>query len=111
MVVLFLQPSPGRLIGHTGIPGLWTLDSGRWSRDAGRWTLDSGRWTLDSGCYTLDSGRWTLDVGLWTLDAGPWTLDATLRKLGSGHQTLLSVDSEQNQNPVSSSSYSREYSF
>ena len=54
---------------------------------------------------------WTLDAGVGTLDAGPWTLDATLRKLGSGYQTLLSDDSEQNQNPVSSSSYSREYSF
>ena len=60
---------------HTGIPGLWTLDSGRW---------------------TLDAGRWTMDPGLSTLDA-------KLRKLGSGHWTLLLTGSEQNQNPVSDS--------
>ena len=38
--------------GHTGIPGLWTLDSGLWTLDAGLWTLDSEHWTLDPGCYT-----------------------------------------------------------
>ena len=53
--------------GHTGIPGLWTLNSGRW-------TLDSGRWTLDAGLWTLDSGRWMLDARLWTLDSGHWML-------------------------------------
>ena len=55
-------------------------------------------------------GLWTqeLDAGRWTLDAGLSTLDATLRKLGSGHLTLLSTGSEQNQNPVSDSSYSME---
>ena len=89
----------------------WTLDAGLWTLESGRWTLDSGLWTLDSRLWMLHSGLWTLDSGRWTLDAGPWTLDATLRKLGSGYQTLLSDDSEQNQNPVSSSSYSREYSF
>ena len=89
----------------------WTLDAGLWTLESGGWTLDSGLWTLDSRLWMLHSGLWTLDSGRWTLDAGPWTLDATLRKLGSGYQTLLSDDSEQNQNPVSSSSYSREYSF
>ena len=36
----------------------------------------------------------------WALDTsvGRWTLDATLRKLGSGHWTLLLTGSEQNQN-------------
>ena len=29
--------------GHTGITGLWTLDSGRWTLNAGLWTLDSRR--------------------------------------------------------------------
>ena len=91
-----------------GIPEF--LDSGRksWTLDSGRWTLDAGRWTLDSGRWTLDSGRWTLNAGIWTLDAGLWTLNTTLKKLHSGHQTLLSIDSEQNQNPVSDSSYSIE---
>ena len=48
---------------------------------------------------------WTLDgsIGLWTLDTGLWTLDATLKKLGTGHWTLLLTSSEQNQNPVSDS--------
>ena len=45
-------------IGHTGIPGLWTLDSGRWTLDVGLWTLGSGRWTLDTGLWMLDPGRW-----------------------------------------------------
>ena len=35
-------------------------------------------------------------------------LDATLRKLGSGHSTLLLTGSEKNQNPVSGSAYSIE---
>ena len=38
----------------------------------------------------------------------PEFLNATFRKLGSGHQTLLLTDSEQNQNPVSDSAYSIE---
>ena len=38
---------------HTGIPGLWTLYSGRC-------TLDAGLWTLDAGLWTVDPGRWTL---------------------------------------------------
>ena len=38
----------------------------------------------------------------------PEFLNATFRKLGSGHQTLLLTDSEQNQNPVSDSTYSIE---
>ena len=63
---------------------------------------------LDAGLWTLDSERCTLDSGRWNLDAGIWTLDATRRKLGSGHYTLLSTGSEQNQNPVSGSSYSIE---
>ena len=70
--------------------------------------LDAGLWTLDSESWTLDSERCTLDSGRWNLDAGIWTLDATRRKLGSGHYTLLSTGSEQNQNPVSGSSYSIE---
>ena len=51
-----------RLVGHTGIPGIWTQE------------LDAGLWTLVSGCWTLDSGRSTQDVGLWTLNARLWTL-------------------------------------
>ena len=31
-----------KLKGHTGIPGLWTLDSGCWTLDAGLWTPDAG---------------------------------------------------------------------
>ena len=77
----------------------WTLDAEFWRQDAGLWTLDAGSQTLASGCWTLDSGRWTLDAGLWTLGI-------TLRKLGSGHLTLLSTGSEQNQNSVFDSSYS-----
>ena len=50
---------------------------------------NSRLWTLDSGLWTLNSVRWTLNVGLWKLYA-------TLRKLGSGHLTLLSTGSEQN---------------
>ena len=40
---------------HTGIPGLWTLYSGRCTLDAALWTLDSGHWTLDVGhcCWLL----------------------------------------------------------
>ena len=49
-----------------------------------------------------------LDSGPWTLDSGRCTLHATFRKLGSGHWTLLSTGSEQNQNPVSDSAYSIE---
>ena len=40
-------------------------------------------------------------VERWTLDDGLWTLDATLLTLGSGHWTLSSTVSEQNQNPIS----------
>ena len=56
----------------------------------------------------VDSGHWTLDVGLWRLDfgLGRWMLDAVARH--SGHLTLLSTGSEQNQNPVSGSAYSIE---
>ena len=92
----------------TGLPEF--LDSGRksWTLGSGRWTLDARLWTLDSGRWTLDSGRWTLEAGRWTLDAELWTLDATLRKLGSVHKTLLPTGSEQNQNPISGSSYSIE---
>ena len=91
-----------------GIPEF--LGSGRksWTLDPGRWTLDAGLWTLDPGCWSLDARSWTLDAGLWMLDPGLWTLDATLRKLGSGHCSLLSNGSEQNQNPVSDSAYSIE---
>ena len=46
-----------KLKGHTGIPGLWTLDSGCWTLDAELWTPDAGLWTLDSGLWTLDAGR------------------------------------------------------
>ena len=56
----------------------------------------------------VDSGHWTLEVGLWRLDSGlgRWMLDAVARH--SGHLTLLSTGSEQNQNPVSGSAYSIE---
>ena len=35
---------------HTGVPGLWTLDS--------------VCWTLDPGCSVLNTGLWTLHFGL-----------------------------------------------
>ena len=63
--------------------------------------MNGGLWTLDSGCWTLEAGLWTR-----TLDARRWMLDAVARH--SGHLTLLSTGSEQNQNPVSGSAYSIE---
>ena len=35
--------------GYTGIPGLWTLDTGLRTLDSELWTLNTGLWTLDSG--------------------------------------------------------------
>ena len=51
--------------------------------------------------------------GLWTqvLDAGLWMLDVTLRKLGSGHWTLLLTGSEQNQNTGSDPAWLNHWKF
>ena len=51
-----------KIFEHIGIPGLWTLDSGRQ-------TLEAGVWTLDSRQRTLNPGRWTLDPERQTADA------------------------------------------
>ena len=82
-----------RLIRHTGIPGLWTLDSGHQTLNAGLWTPDSGHWTLDAGLWMPDARLLTLDSRRLMLHFGHWPL-------GTGHYLL-----EQNMKPVSDSAW------
>ena len=56
-ILIMLNTPPWISSGHTGIPGLWMLDSRRWTMDHGHYTLNTGLWTRDTAnvCFRTES--------------------------------------------------------